>query len=266
VFVGDRANSRLVVYRARDFSVEGSVPVGDGVWHMWADPQSEQLWVAADIDDTFTVVDPRTLQVLATVPIPADLDAMGGHPHDVILDPSRDAAFVTLVGLAGAEDYVVQYSTETFEELGRAAVGKDPHLSLARQDDRLYVPTQGGNAVHVLNRETLAPIAVIPVPGAHGAGMRRDGKVFYTTNLPGGGAGGLVAIDTRSNAVIGAVDTPYSVPHNVALTPDGRTLFLTHSGPNEVVTVYTASRRNPVPVLAGEVTVGLNPFGLTYVP
>ncbi len=266
VFVGDRANDRLLVYRAGDFSLEASVPVGAGVWHMWADPQSRQLWVAADVDDVLTVVDPATLQVLATVPIPADLAAGGAHPHDVILDPRRDRAYVSLVGVAGAADYVVQFSTETFQELNRAAVGKDPHLSLARQDGLLYVPSQGGNAVHVLDRETLAPVALIPVPGAHGAGMRRDGRVFYTTNLPGGGTDGLVAIDTGSNTVLGAVDTPYTVPHNVALTPSGRTLFVTHSGPNDKVTVYRASHADPLPVYAGEVTVGLNPFGLAYVP
>jgi DNA-binding beta-propeller fold protein YncE len=266
VFVGDRANDRLVVYRAQDFSLEGTVPVGAGVFHMWADPQSEQLWVAADVDDTFTVVDPKTLEVLATVPIPADLAAMGAHPHDVILDPTRDYAYATLLGLAGPEDYVVQFSTETFQELGRAAVGKDPHLSLARQDGQLYVPSQGGNAVYVLNRETLALIRQIPVPGAHGAGMTRNGKIFYTTNLPGGGIDGLFAIDTRSNTVIGSSDTPFAVPHNIALTPNGKTLFVTHSGPNDKVTIYDASRQNPVPVYAGAVTVGQNPFGLTYVP
>ena len=56
------------------------------------------------------------------------------------------------------------------------------------------------------------------------------------------------------------------MPHNIALTPDGRTLYLTHSGMNNVVSVYTMSRRNPVPTFATTVTVGNNPFGLAYVP
>jgi hypothetical protein len=34
VFVGDRANDRVVVFRARDFSVETSVAVGAGVFHI----------------------------------------------------------------------------------------------------------------------------------------------------------------------------------------------------------------------------------------
>jgi len=32
------------------------------------------------------------------------------------------------------------------------------------------------------------------------------------------------------------------------------------------VSIYRASKQQPVPVLLGTVTVGLNPFGLAYVP
>ena len=63
------------------------------------------------------------------------------------------------------------------------------------------------------------------------------------------------------------MDTPYPVPHNLALTPNGKKLFVTHSGGTaDKVTVYrarsghTASRE-----YVGEVTVGLNPFGIGYV-
>lgn len=268
VFVGDRANNRVVVFDANDFSVEGSVDAGAGVFHMWADGRNRQLWVNNDIDNTTTVINPRTLEVLATVPTPADLVAQGGKPHDVILAPFGRFAYVTVLGVAGEFDYLVQYNTRTFEEVNRAPVGKDPHVSLARQHNRLYVPSQNSNVVIVFNRFTLAEIERIDVPGAHGAAMSRNGKVFYTTNLPGGGTDGLFAIDTRTNSIIGdPVDTPYPVPHNIALTGNGRKLYVTHSGATaDKVTVYTVSRHNPVPVFAAEVTVGLNPFGLAFVP
>jgi YVTN family beta-propeller protein len=267
VFVGDRANDRVVVYDARDLSVEALVPTGQGVFHMWADPQGQQLWVNNDVDNTSTVIDPNTLDVIATVPTPADLVAMGGKPHDVMLGPQGRYAYITVLGLPTAHDYVVQFSTETFMEVARAEVGKDPHLGLFRQNPFLYVASQNSNQVRVLDRETLAWIADIDVPGAHGAGMPRNGRHFYTTNLPGGGTGALYTIDTQTNAVVGApVNTPYSVPHNLVLTPNSQKLFVTHSGPNTTVTIYTIAGNDPTPVYAGEVTVGSNPFGLTYVP
>jgi DNA-binding beta-propeller fold protein YncE len=56
------------------------------------------------------------------------------------------------------------------------------------------------------------------------------------------------------------------VPHNIALTPNGKKLYVTHSAENNTVTVYTASRQHPVPTFARSITVGNNPFGLAYVP
>lgn len=267
VFVGDRANDRVVVFDAADFSLLGTVNVGRGVFHMWVDQVGKQLWVNNDIDNTTTVIDPHSLTVLATVPTPADLVALGGKPHDVIVDHNSKFAFISVLGLAGANDYIVQFSTDTFTETNRAAVGQDPHLSLTRSNANLYVPTQNSNAVYVLDRFTLAQVDVLSVPGAHGAGMTFNGRYFYTTNLPGGGTDALFTIDTQTNSVIDTVDSPYPVPHNIALTQSPGKLYLTHSGgTSNKVTFYDVSYQDPIPVPAGEVTVGLNPFGLAYVP
>ncbi|MDX1414393.1 MAG: YncE family protein [Candidatus Promineifilaceae bacterium] len=268
VFVGDRGNNQVVVFDADDFNVEAALPAGNGVFHMWADSSGRQLWVTNEDDKTATVIDTHTLQVITTVPMPADLVAQGGKPHDVILDRSGRFAYVTMLGFAGPNDYVVQFSTKTFGELKRAPVGKDPHLALDNRGRALYVPAQNSNIVTVLDRVTLAPITDIAVPGAHGAGMRSDGKIFYTTNLPGGGIDGLYTIDTKSNQVLGSpVDTAYPTPHNIAMNPKGTKIYVTHSGPTaDKVTVYSASKKMPVPVAIGEITVGMNPFGLAYVP
>jgi len=98
--------------------------------------------------------------------------------------------------------------------------------------------------------------------------MLQSGRFFYTTNLTGGGADGLFAVDTGTNTVAGeAVDTPYAVPHNIALSQNGLRLFLTHSGATaDRVTFWSVSPSDPRPVLLGEVAVGLNPFGIASVP
>jgi DNA-binding beta-propeller fold protein YncE len=214
------------------------------------------------------VIHLQNLSVLATVPTPADLVALGGKPHDVIIDTNGKYAYLSVVGVPGDVDYVVKYSTKTFQETDRAEVGKDPHLSLSRWNPLLYVPCQGNDAVFVLNRNTMDFVKEISVPGAHGAAMSRNGLFFYTTNLPNGGTDALYTIFTPFNTVIGdPVDTPYAVPHNLALTPFGRKLYVTHSGTNDKVTVFTTKGiLDPIPVFHAEVTVGDNPFGLAFVP
>lgn len=264
VFVGDRANDRVVAFDADDYSVVATIPAGSGVFHQWADPRGRQLWVNNDADNTATVIDPRELTVLGTVAMPADLVAAGFKPHDVVLDPKGRSAYVTMLG-GTVHDWIVQFDTETFAELNRAAVGLDPHVSLTQRNTLIYVPAQNSNIVTVLDRNTLAVVDEIAVPGAHGAGMSPSGKVLYTTNLPGGGSDGLFAIDTKTNLVIGSSDTPYPVPHNVVVTKNNK-LFLTHSGATaDKVTIYDVTTTNPVPELRAEVTVGFNPFGLAYV-
>ncbi len=269
VFVGDRANDRVVAFDSHSFDVEGTAPTGNGVFHMWADPTGRQLWVNNDIDNTTTVVDPHTLSVIATVPTPADLVALGGKPHDVILGPKGRLAYVSVIGLSGDTDAVVQFDTETFQETARADVGKDPHLSLSISSGRpkLYVPCQNSNVVLVLDMGTLALLRSIDVPGAHGAGMSQDGRFFYTTNLPGAGAHALFTIDTRADTVAGMpTDSPYPIPHNIALTTNGRKMFVTHSGgTSDKVTVYELRGTSRLPALVDEVIVGLNPFGIAYV-
>jgi DNA-binding beta-propeller fold protein YncE len=104
VFVGDRANDRVVVFDADDFSIIGMVDTGRGVFHMWADPLSNQLWVNNDIDNTTTVINPRSLEVIATVQTPSDLVAIGGKPHDVILDYQGKLAYVSVLSSSAPKD------------------------------------------------------------------------------------------------------------------------------------------------------------------
>jgi YVTN family beta-propeller protein len=266
VFVGDRANQRVVVFDADDFSLIDTVPAGQGVFHMWAHPWGQQLWVANDIDNTATVIHTKTLRVITTVPMPADLVAQGGKPHDVILD--QEAAYITMVGLAGANDYVVKFDRHTFLEVARAAVGKDPHVALTRRNTHLYVASQNSHVVQVLQRRNLAVVTSIAVPGAHGVWIPESGKTLYVTNLPGGGSDGLFTIDLATHTVLGnAVDTAFPVPHNLVATADGRKLYMTHSGATaNQVTVYAIARRAPIPVPVGAITVESNPFGLAFVP
>ena len=268
IAVGDRANDRLVVFNRSDYSVSALVTLGEGVFHSWADPDENQFWVTNDIDNTISVVDPSIKEVIATIPLDENLIAAGGKLHDVILDPVDDYAYVSVVGVEGETDVVIKYSTETFEEVDRVLVGDDPHLAATASNDVLYVPTQESNEVNILERETLDIIDQIPIPGAHGAVMVLDREtfdVFYTTNLPGEGTDALYAIDTETNKIIGEpVDAPFPVPHNVVLSAEKDKLFITHSGDNNQVSIYTLDEAG-LPELSGSVTVGNNPFGLVTV-
>ena len=117
VFVGDRANDQIFALDDETYAVTGTIPVGAGVFHQWLNSRPRQLWVVNDGDKTLSVINLNDLSVIITIPIPGDLDADGGKPHDVCVADKR--AFVSIVGLSGATDAVVQYSTKSFLETGR---------------------------------------------------------------------------------------------------------------------------------------------------
>ena len=50
-------HAEVVVLSARDFSLKGTVPAGNGVFHMWASPAVHQLWVVNDVDNTTAICD-----------------------------------------------------------------------------------------------------------------------------------------------------------------------------------------------------------------
>jgi YVTN family beta-propeller protein len=265
VWVGDRANDRVVVFDGDTFEVEDVLPAGAGVFHMAADEFDSQLWIVNDIDKTATVINPGRLRVRDTVPMPADLVEQGATPHDVILDPFGIFAYITFNTPDPDGDVVVQFDTHTRRESARATVGKAPHVAFVWRTWELYLPCQGSNGVFVVDATDLGASDLIRVPGSHGAMPSPDGKRFYTTNLTGGGTDGLVAIDTRTNEIIGTADTPTAVPHNIATSANGRKLFVTHSGPTaNQVSIFDADGKGP-PVFRKQVTVGLNPFAIALV-
>ncbi len=94
------------------------MPAGAGVFHMWADKAGKQLWVVNDIDKTVTVIDPRILEVIATVPMPSDLYEAGSKSHDVIVHPLGTSAYVTFLDTPDpASDAVVHFNPQTFLEI-----------------------------------------------------------------------------------------------------------------------------------------------------
>jgi DNA-binding beta-propeller fold protein YncE len=90
------------------------------------------------------------------------------------------------------------------------------------------------------------------------------GGIFYTTNLPGGGTDGVFAINIYSKKLVGSIDAPFPIPHNLSVNLKGNKLYVTHSGATaNKVSVYKKSRGSKIPEYVRDITVGLNPFGIS---
>ena len=260
ILVGDYAG-KVVAFDGRDLSVTGSADAGAGVFHMWMSNDYRQLWVNNELDKSISVINPTTLQTITTFDIPADLEMRGFKPHDVIVDPDNTAAYVTMLNGMEAINYVVKYDAQTFAEIDRAEVGADPHVSLTANNGYLYVASQGADRLFVLNRSDLSLVTDLSIPNAHGLGMNAAGTYLYIGNISDGGSNATYTLDLSTNTLVGSpLDAPYPVPHNYSVGSNDSKLYVTHSGgSSDKLTIYNTG---PTPTLAGELTVGLNPFGL----
>jgi DNA-binding beta-propeller fold protein YncE len=265
VYVGDRGNNRLIVYKAKEYSEPiGFVPVGAGVFHIWGERAHNQLWVNNDLDHTISIVDMIESKVIETISIPTSLQT--GKLHDIIVDPNAPFAYASVLGVDdGAFDVILKFSTETFEEVDRLVVGDHTHFTLSDRNNLLYAPSETDDSVVVLDRDTLDIVSTLPVANTHGAALSADAKTFFTTNFLAGGVGGLISIDADTNTINSVVDTPFSVPHNIVISPDQTELYLTHSGKsNTMVTIWDISDHK-APVLMQSIETGVNPFGIVVV-
>jgi YVTN family beta-propeller protein len=267
LFVGDRRNEVVVVFDAADFSVDGEIPVGEGQFHLWIDPAATLLWVNNELGGSATLIDPETLAVIATLPMPADLVAGGWGPHDVVLSPGADRAYVTMVRSAGPRDFLLVYDTSSLQLLHRIKVGTDAHVALHPTNNHVYVPTLSGH-VMVFDTTTFVQLEHIRVPGAHGALFSGSGEYFYATNPQGGATPRITTIDTSTLKFSGnPVDAPFLIPHNMALTGDDSKLYVTHSGgAGTKVSVYSISPVDGRPSLLTSITAGSNPFAVLRIP
>ena len=266
LYVGDRANNRIVVYDSFGFNLLSTISTGQGVFHMWAAKNAQMLLVNNDIDKTVTVIDTNSLSVLNTLSLPADLIEQGFKPHDVFVSDNGRSAFVSLVGGGNGDDYVIKLSIKHNRELARKKVGGDPHLFISPLKRKtLYVPSQESGTVLALNTKNLATRYQLDVPNAHGIFAQE--RRLYVTNIADGGSQGLYTIDAKRRHIIDTDNAPYGAPHNITVTANGQKIYVTHSGATQnKVSVFETVPGVALPSFSTEVTVEGNPFGLAYIP
>jgi YVTN family beta-propeller protein len=253
IYVGDRAQNKVHVIDPASRQVESSIDVGNGVFHMWADGNGDQLWVNNDVDQTTSVIDLNSNMVIQTISI-------GAKPHDVFVSEDGSRAYVSVFRPDAAADQVYMYSTSTFQKTGEQDVGRDPHLYHLSRKDKLYVPCQSGE-VYALDGSDLGVLNVSDYAGAHGIFGTLNQNTLFVTNLPGAE---IYSINAIKDEQIGDPVSSDPVPHNLVVNKKASKLFVTHSGATaNTVSVFDIGPQNGL-TFNSTLTVEQNPFGLAY--
>lgn len=247
--VGDRGNSRIIVYDSTKLAKKREVLIDNGVFHIWYYERTNQLWVTCDIDKTVVVICTLKWVVIKSIPIPNEFKD-NYTPHDITV--TYYGAVVTLLDKNVVADehknnsfgdgYLIRYDFNTFKETGRLKVAADPHvLCFGRKFDYLYSAAQGG-VVYQINPESFEIGKYIEFEGAHGLWLTNDRKTLFVTNITSvSGENAIGVLCAKTLKIRSFIDSILPNPHNLMLTLDNRTLYITHTELGKVSVYYLTS-------------------------
>jgi YVTN family beta-propeller protein len=165
-------------------------------------PQTDRLFICNEGNEEVWRVNPETLAVEGAV-------AVGEHPHSCVFGADKRHLYVSNWG----SRTVSVIDTERWRKVRDIEVGRRPNEMALAPDGRLFVVCAGDNTVHVIQTRALEK-------GRVGADATR--RLDETTRE-------IIATSLYPDAPEG------STPDAVAVSPDGRTLFVANADNNDVM-------------------------------
>ena len=224
-------------------AVKPAVPDGGNVFlaGIAVHPTTGQVYVCNEANHQVWVLHPETLAIEAVVPV-------GQHPHSCLLGADQRHLYVTNWG----SRTVSIIDTTTHRRVRDVTVGIRPNDLVLAPDGRLFVACAGDNTVHVISTDKLEKLGEPASPARRLWEGTREilSTALYPEPLEG------------------------STPSSVAVSPDGRTLFVANSDNNNVMVVDISNRLSEevrvrgdlVSVVDGFIPVGWYPTAVAVSP
>jgi YVTN family beta-propeller protein len=252
--------SEMVVIDIPSRTVTGKVDFGHGVRPHCPvyDLASGKLYVTTELDQTVTIIDPKTLKIVGTVPT--------GQKESHMLVISRD-------GRRGYTSNVGAGSVSVLDLPGRKTIAIIPissesqRIAISNDDKMVFTSDQTKPQLAVIDTATNKIKTWVPLPAVgYGTYPTRDGRYLLVT-LPK--ANQLAVVDLASLKVVRTVDVPAG-PVKVLARPDGKVAYVSCSKAQQVAVVDLSQWKVASLIDAGKGVDGLawaapvNPAGVHF--
>ena len=220
----------MVVVDIESAKVVGSVDWGHGVRpHMPIFGKDGMLYVTTELDKTISIIDPKTLKIVGTIPT--------GQPESHMLALSHD----------GQHGYTANVGPGTVSVLdipGRKTVTVIPiskvtqRISISPDDKWVFTADQTQPRLAVIDTATNKVGVWVPLEGlAYGTAPTPDGK-FLLATIPKSGK--VAVVDLNTMKVVRSVMTPPD-PQEVLVRPGNKTAYVSCVGSHTIAEVDLAT-------------------------
>ena len=239
----------MVIDVAKDV-VRTTIPIGENPINLAVTPDRAKVYVASYLSDQVYVIDAASNAITAKFGLGFGM----GHylrrqmavssDGQKIYELNEDPGSVSVVDVAG------NTAPTTIK------VGDPVDLALASNGAKLFVVNQLGNSVSVIDASSNTVTATIPVAAwPYHALISPDGSTLFVAHFSDDRQ--VSVIDTRTSSVVAKIEVggwfcSPCAPESMAITPDGRQLYVAVPESKSVAVIDIAKRR-----VATTINVGL---------
>jgi YVTN family beta-propeller protein len=227
----DNSNDQTVsVIDLNSLKVVDDIKIGASLIHGLAlRPDGKLLFVTVESDHTLRLVDTSTNETKATI-------KLTGRPNECAVTP--DGKYVAVPIRDGDSVDIVDVMQK---KVVKTLPIKEPHNAVSTASNRyMFVSSMGSNAVNVIDLKTMSFSAIVPAGGRpRPYVISSDGKTMYVAvsflhgfdivNIPQKKVLERVQMPARRSGPPRPrkFETPDTLTHGLALTPDGKELWVT---------------------------------------
>ncbi len=227
--------------------VIGTVDFGHGVRPHCAvyDPVSKLLYVTTEIDKSITIIDPKTLKIVGSIPTGEEYSHMLAISHD---------------GQRGYTANVKPGTVSVLDMKARKTIAVIPisastqRISISKDDRMVFTSDQTKPQLAVIDTATNSVKNWVPLaaPG-YGTASTLDGRWLLVT-MPQ--ANQVAVVDLTTLKVTKTIDVP-SAPQEVLMRPDGHTAYVSCNVKNQVAVIDLSDWTVKALIDAGRTADGL---------
>lgn len=239
--------SNMVVIDIPSRKVVGNVDFGHGVRPHCViyDATSGMLYVTTELDNTVTIVDPRTLKIIGSIPTTQE------QSHMLALSRDGSRGYTANVG-PGTVSVLDMKGRKTIAVIPISATTQ--RISISRDDSMVFTADQTKPQLAVIDTATNKVRTWIPLPAiGYGTASTLDGRWLLVCIEP---TKQIAVVDLKTLKVARTIDVP-AAPTEILPSPDGKVAYASMPGGNQVAVIDLSQWKVQSLIDAGKYADGL---------